>query len=319
MIIDSALAATEHKRRQIPAPLLEHLIESCRNGVSRVTVAVLDQLAPQLELRRRSARSGLAVQTLYMPTIADAIRSICYLAPPADIEAPILTMAPDPVDHAALPPQKVVNQWRSQVEGSCDGTSGHSWRGVPFGAVSRVHGYRLIARSPFIIRTRSVEPYANVWITVNPSASQVLRRLPLIAPPRLLAYLSQAGHGNGVAIVPASFGNLFACGADTVQVNASVDEIAQAVASLWEPDAYTKHPEDPLQRAFGIHHLSPHPGAIPQLPHRWNDPAVQQLLSEEQMQQALHNDLVGMMVLAHGGGSSAFLMTNGISGHNGGF
>jgi hypothetical protein len=319
MIIDSSLRETEHRRRQLPAQLVEHFVESCRSGVSSVMIAVLDQLAPQLELRRRSARSGSSVRTLYMPTIPDAIRSICYLAPPANVEAPILTMAPDPADHGTFPPQAIREQWRKAVDASCNGTPWHSWRDVYFGAISRVDGYRLAAHSPFIIRTRSTEPYANIWITIDPAASRVLQKLPTAAPAQLIAYLSQAGHGNGVAIVPASFSHLFACGAHTIQATGSVDQIADAVATLWQPDTYVKHPEDALQRGFGIHYPAPRPAALPELPNGWSNPSVQQVLNEEQMQEALQNDLVGMVVVANGGGSSVLLMTNGISGHDGGF
>jgi L-fucose mutarotase/ribose pyranase (RbsD/FucU family) len=318
MIIDSNLTATAHKRRQLPAPLLEHLIENCREGGDSVTIAILDQLAPHIELRRRSAHNDSAVRTLHMPSIPDAIRSICYLAPPANIEAPVLTMAPDPADHVVFPPQIIREQWRAEIDASCDGTSGHSWRGVPFGSISRVDGYRLAARSPFVIRTCSTEPYANLWLTVNPAASKALGKLPQSAPPQLISYLSQAGHGNGVAIVPAHFGHLFVGAAQTIQAEASVDEVAHAVASLWQPDTYAKHPEDPLQRGFGIHYPSPHPTTLPDLPNGWSNPAVQQQLTEEQMQQTLLHDLVGLIVLAHGGGSAVLLMTNGISGHDGG-
>lgn len=319
MIIDSNLCATTHKRRQLPAPLVAHLVERCREGADRITIAILDQLAPHIELKRRSAHNHSAVHTLHMPSIPDAIRSICYLAPPANVEAPILTMAPDPTDHRVFPPAMIREQWRAEIDASCDGTSCHSWRGVPFGSIGRVDGYRLAARSPLIIRTHSTEPYANLWITVNPAASDVLRKLPLAAPPQLIAYLSQAGHGNGVAIVPAHFGHLFISAAHTIQAEASVNEIAHAVASFWQPDTYVKHPEDPLQRGFGIHYPAPHPDTLPELPNGWDNPAVQQLLTEEQMQQALHHDLIGTIIVAHGGGSAVLLMTNGVSGHDGGW
>jgi hypothetical protein len=318
MLIDANLKPTLNPRRQIPAPLLEYLIELSRSGVDSLTIPVLDQLAPLPSQRRRVTPNETAPRIVHMPSIPDAIRSICYLAPPANTDCPILTMAPDSADHGTYPPEQIREQWRQQVNASCDGTPYHSWRGVQFGAVARVDGYRLIGRSPFIIRTASTEPYANLWITVNPASSEVLRSLPAKAPATLIGYLSQAGHGNGVAIIPERFKDLFVCNAPTISADGTVAEIAQAVASLWHPDTYIKHTEAPLQRGFGIHYPAPRPGTLPELGNGWSNKAVQQIVDEQQMQQALHDELVGLIVSADGGGDAVLLMTNGISGHDGG-
>ena len=319
MLADQGLSGTEYRRRQLPAPLIEALVEAHRSGVTSFTVAVLDQLAPDLELCRRRARNNDAVGTMYMPTIADAIRSICYIAPPADVTDPVLTMAPDESDHTTFPPVTIREQWRECIETACNGSRWHSWRGVNFGAVCRVDGYRLAAQSPFIIRTASTEPYANVWLTVNPAASGVLQQLPAAAPPRLIGYLSRAGHGNGVGIIPAQSESVYTNGAETVRAAGSVDDVAVAVASLWQPDAYVKHPEDALQRGFGIHSLSSDSIRLPALPDGWGDERVQQVLDQSAMRAALSNDLVGLSVIADGGGDKVLVMTNGISGHDGGF
>jgi L-fucose mutarotase/ribose pyranase (RbsD/FucU family) len=319
VLIESSLSSTPHPRRQLPAPLVEALVDAHRRGVTSFTVAILDQLAPELALGRRVNRNDHAVATMYMPTIADAIRSICYIAPPADVRDPVLTMAPDEADHSVFHPETIREQWRACVETSCDGGRLHSWRGVNFGALCRVDGYRLAARSPFVIRTTSTEPYANVWLTVNPAASGVLQQLPPAAPAKLVAYLSRAGHGNGVAIIPRQFEKLYTTGAETIRASGSVDDVALAIASMWQPDTYVKHPEDPLQRGFGIHSPSSTVPALPELPNGWSNASVQQSLDQAAMQAALANDLVGLSVIADGGGDKVFVMTNGISGHDGGF
>jgi L-fucose mutarotase/ribose pyranase (RbsD/FucU family) len=319
VLVEKGLSSTEYPRRQLPAPLIEALVEAHRSGVTSFTVAVLDQLAPELELCRRGARNNDAVGTMYMPTIADAIRSLCYIAPPADVRDPVLTMAPDEADHATFPPATIRDQWRECVEKACNGGRWHSWRGVNFGAVYRVDGYQLAAQSPFVIRTASREPYANVWLTVNPAASGVLKHLPAAAPAKLIAYLSRAGHGNGVAIIPAQFESQYTTGAEIVRATGSVDDVAAAVATLWHPDTYVKHPEDALQRGFGVHAPSSALLSLPELPNGWGDERVRQIVDQATMQAALSNDLVGLSVIADGGGEKVLVMTNGISGHDGGF
>jgi hypothetical protein len=319
LLAEKGLSSTEYPRRQLPASLIEALVEAHRGGVASLTVAVLDQLAPEVSLTRRTKRNREAIGTMYMPSIADAIRSLCYISPPAAVKDPVLTMAPDEADHSVFPPTTILEQWRECVETSCDGSRWHSWRGVSFGAISRVDGYRLAAQSCFIIRTSSTEPYANVWLTLNPAASGVLRQLPGAAPARLISYLSHAGHGNGVAIIPAQLEHLYPSGAETVHASGSVDDVAAAIASLWHPDTYMKHPEDLLQRGFGVHYPSTRSTPLPELSNGWRDDQVRQVLDEASMQVALSNDLVGLSVIADGGGDSVLIMTNGISGHDGGF
>ncbi len=319
MLVETGLSGTDYPRRQLPAPLVEALVEAHRQGITSFTIAILDQLAPELELCRRVNRDSTAVPTMYMPTIADALRSLCYIAPPADVKDPVLTMAPDEADHAAFPPATIREQWRACVETACDGGRWHSWRGANFGTVCRVDGYRLAARSTFVIRTASTEPYANVWLTVNPAASGVLQGLPKAAPAKLVAYLSRAGHGNGVAIIPAQFEKLYATGTEFIRAPGSVDDVALAIATLWQPDTYVKHPEDPLQRGFGIYSPSSPSPSLPELPNGWSDERVRQNLNTTAIQAALASDLVGVSVIADGGGDKVFVMTNGISGHDGGF
>lgn len=319
MLIESSLKGSAHARRQIPAPILEALVEANRNGVKDFTVAVLDQLAPRVELVHRKARNDQSLENVFMPTIPDAIRSLCYIAPPASIENPVVTMAPDKADHGTFPPATILNQWRECIDTSCNGNMWHNWLGVNFGSIARVDGYRLAAMSPLIIKTWSTEPYANVWLHLNPTASEILNNLPKAAPPRLISYLSHAGHGNGVAIIPASFADQFNCSAETVRANGTVSDIASAIAQLWNPDTYIKHHEDALQKGFGIHHISSHAANLPELPNGWGSKSNQQILTEGQMQAALRHDLVGLIVIAEGGGDSVLLMTNAISGHDGGF
>ena len=319
MFIESSLKESAHARRQIPAALIESLVKANREGVTDLPVAVLDQLAPAVELVHRKQRNAQSLEAMHMPTIPDAIRSLCYIAPPASIGSPVVTMAPDKADRGTFPPETILNQWRECIDTSCKGNMWHNWLGVKFGSIARVDGYRLAAMSPLIIKTWSTEPYANVWLHLNPAESEILNNLPKAAPPRLISYLSHAGHGNGVAIVPASFADLFNCSAETVRANGTVSDVASAIAQLWNPDAYIKHPEDALQKGFGIHHTSPHAANLPELPNGWGSESNQQILTEGQMQAALRHDLVGLIVIAEGGGDSVLLMTNAISGHDGGF
>jgi hypothetical protein len=319
VLIESSLKGSAQARRQIPAPLIEALVDANRRGVPDLPVAALDQLAPAVELVHRKQRNAQSLEAMHMPTIPDAIRSLCYIAPPASIENPVVTMAPDKADRGTFPPETILNQWRECIDTSCNGNMWHNWLGVNFGSIERVDGYRLAAMSPLIIKTWSTEPYANVWLHLNPAASEILNNLPKAAPPRLISYLSHAGHGNGVAIVPASFADLFNCSAETVRANGTVSDIASAIAQLWNPDTYTKHPEDALQKGFGIHHTSSHAANLPELPNGWGSESNQQILTEGQMQAALRHDLVGLIVIAEGGGDSVLLMTNAISGHDGGF
>jgi len=319
VLIESSLKGSAQARRQIPAPILEALVEANRNGVKDFTVAVLDQLAPRVELVHRKARNDQSLENVFMPTIPDAIRSLCYIAPPASIENPVVTMAPDKADHGTFPPATILNQWRECIDTSCNGNMWHNWLGVNFGSIARVDGYQLMAMSSLIIKTWGEEPYANVWLHLNPAESEILNNLPKAAPPRLISYLSRAGHGNGVAIVPASFAELFTSRAETIRDQGTVNHIAAAVAQLWHPDTYMKHHKDSLQRGFGIHYTAPHASRLPDLPNGWADQSNQQILTKDQMQAALDHYLVGLIVIAEGGGDSVLLMTNGISGHDGGF
>lgn len=320
MIKDPALASMRHPRRQAPAQLLERLVDQARSGGETLVVGIKDQLAPDHALKQRLTHNPEAFETMHLPSIADALRMVCYLAPPARVEYPICTMSPDAHD-VTFDPAVILHQWRDVVDTSCDGSPWHTWREVAFGAIDRVNGYRTFAQTALIIRTHSDEPYANVWVTIAPSRSEPLRRIPVAAPAQLVAYLSQAGHGNGVVVVPESLAGVSPFRGATIVSSAPAEEVVSAIADLWEPDTYPKHPESALQRGFGIYSTSnaPAPYVGAELNNGWSETSVQQALSESDLREALQDDLIGLRVVTPGVGERIFVMTNGISGASGGF
>jgi hypothetical protein len=320
MIKDTALESMRHPRRQAPAPLLERLVEEARTGGKSLVVGIKDQLAPDHALQQRLAHDPRAFETMRLPSIADALRMVCYLAPPARVDYPICTMAPDTHD-VSFDPKVILNQWRDVVDTSCDGSPWHSWRDAAFGAIDRVNGYRKFAQTSLVIRTHSDEPYANVWVTIDPSRSEPLKRIPAAAPPHLVAYLSKAGHGNGVVVVPESLAGISPFRGATIVSSASAEQVVSAIADLWEPDSYPKHPESVLQKGFGIYSITNAPSRCigVELNNGWADPGMQQALSESDVRAVLQDDLIGLCVVTAGVGERIFVMTNGISGAHGGF
>jgi L-fucose mutarotase/ribose pyranase (RbsD/FucU family) len=197
---------------------------------------------------------------------------------------------------------------------------------VNFDAIDRNEFYQRLPEATAVVHTLSDEPYANLLLTVNPSASESLRKIPDVVCIELAEVLSRAGHSQAVVIVPSSHRHLFELAPRALKLtySCSPSQIAQAISHLWLPDTHVQNPKLPLQRPLGIlceDTLSAEKG-IAALEGRWSDQSLMQILNLNAFTTELTDRRVVVCIEAEGHDSTpgvCYIMKNWISGHNGGF
>jgi L-fucose mutarotase/ribose pyranase (RbsD/FucU family) len=311
MIRDLTLLGQAHPRRQLPAGLLPMLLEAARAGVTEFTVAICDQLAP-------SQASNDHV--LHHASIPTAVRALCHHCPPAQVAAPVITMAPDLADRAQHPPARIAGQWREVID-----ESAACWRGTPSAAIDRNAFYARLPTAQAVIHTLSEEPYANLLLTLDPSRSAALLGIPRELCAALVQALSLAGHSNCVAIVPLSNAALahgHAPRALALRYSCSARRLATLVSGMWLPDTHVQHKAMPLKVALGV--CTQRPDALEaccaSLSGLWREPEHRQHLSVAAWHAEISDPrLIAAIVCEDEGEPAAFLLKNGVSGADGGF
>ncbi len=196
----------------------------------------------------------------------------------------------------------------------------------------------------FIIRTREREGWANVVLQLDPkklsdvvkgslrefvnSSEQVASRSPQLFRSRGEA-MQRYGHGNGVLLVsPQALKELSISVADfprNSSNNTVVDEF-KTISNGWLPDTYPKHGHSRLQKAIGVFGAG---GGQLEFPQTWlRDHLENKLQGGELMQRLSLKELghylrddprqVFITECTKETGKIAVLVTNGISGANGG-
>jgi hypothetical protein len=355
MLQTQKLETQKHGRVTLPFKVIKYIAslneEALKACDYKLTISIVDQLCAKFsDLKRAKAGRGIPGRIFVGDTFANVIPALALIAAP--IGTKYLKMAPHPGDGFKGKRNELLNTWTAIFEKLTPSKGWQrGWQSCKPTPVERTKHYTQIGRdSDVIIRTNETAGWANVTLTLDlnklsPTAKRLVKHYRSemknqkangesqqgteVSASRtsfLMDFLAEAGHGNGVLVVPEKYLEKFKKyikedSFNIIHTKSSMNEITETISENWIPDTYPKG-QSILQRASAYIPLSK--GSANPLKNlsassEWTQRKNNQKMSIKNACDYLNKEKRDFLVVVVPDGDAAVLMTNGISGADHGF
>lgn len=355
MLETQKLETQKHGRVTLPFKVLKYIASLNKEALEacdyKLTISIVDQLCARFsDLKRAKAARGIPGRIFVGDTFANVIPALSLIAAPSGTN--YLKMAPHPGDGFKGKRNELLNTWTDIFENLTPSRGWQKgWQSCKPTPVERTKHYTKIGGdSDVIIRTNETAPWANVTLTLDlrelsPKARELVEQYRRemknqkangesqqgteVSASRtsfLMDFLAEAGHGNGVLVVPEKHLKKFnkyikEDSFNIIHTKSSMNEITKTISENWIPDTYPKG-RSILQRASAYIPLSK--GSANPLKNlsassEWKQEKNIQKMSIKKTCAYLNSEWRDFLVVVVPDGDAAVLMTNGISGADHGF